>query len=88
MDWPLCMLDISVGLWSMGNFFNFFHWLIYGYNGSGLFILDLLSQIFNNLTSFVITIVLILLSWGWTINHLSYDFYDLLIPLAVILGVV
>lgn len=43
MDWPLCLLEISVGLWAMANFFNFLHWLIYGYNGSGLFIFDLFS---------------------------------------------
>ncbi|KAL4510615.1 hypothetical protein ABPG72_004769 [Tetrahymena utriculariae] len=88
MDWPLCLLEISVGLWALGNFFNFLHWLIYGYNGYGFFLFDLLSQIFSNLTSFIVTIMLILLSWGWTINSLNDDFYDILIPLAIILGVI
>lgn len=88
MDWPLLLVEISMGLWALGNLMNWLHWLIYGYDGEGLFLVELLAQIFANCSGYIMTIVLVLLSWGWTINQLSNNFYDQIIPLAIILGAV
>ena len=34
------------------------------------------------------TVFLILVSWGWTINYMEMDSFDIIIPLAVLVGVV
>jgi len=62
------------------------HWLIYGENGRGLWFVDLLAEIFSNCSAVILTVVLIMLSWGWTVVRRGQEFYDFVIPLSVIIG--
>lgn len=61
---------------------------IYASNGKGLFLLQLIGQLFFITAQFTVTVLLILIAWGWTINYLDLEDFDIYIPLIILLGVI
>lgn len=61
---------------------------IYAQNGKGFFLMHLFAQLFYIMAQFTITVLLILIAWGWTINFLDLEDFDIYIPLIILLGVI
>ena len=61
---------------------NTLHLAIYSYNGTGFVIFDYLALSFEVLSHLSITILLLLMSMGWTIKYKELPDFDILIPLC------
>jgi hypothetical protein len=67
---------------NLGLLFEFVHMQTYAVNGQGFFFMNLLNNIFSILAQFVITIVFLLISMGWTITFKDIEEKnDLFLPL-------
>ncbi len=64
------------------------HQWMYLYNGYGNSVFNFGSQMFQVLASFTITLLLILISWGWTIDFIKFDDFDIFLPLIILVAVV
>lgn len=83
-EWPIIILLISFTLLFCSAFFYFLHLLIYSGDGKGSTFLKVLSSLTNISSQFTLTVLLVLLSWGWTINYGDLKNTDLLIPLIIL----
>lgn len=46
-----------------------------------------MSQVFSMLSHFFLTILLILMSWGWTINFMEFESMTIFLPFSILVGV-
>lgn len=84
-------LACAVCLQFLSLLFEFLHLWIYSHNGSGAILLDFFSQAFASFSELIITVVLILISAGWTLKFRDFkdpDIYILPIVLVVLVQVV
>ena len=84
-------LAASVCLQFLSLLFQFLHLWIYSHNGYGVILLDFFSQAFASFSEFTITVVMILISAGWTLKFRDFsdpDVYILPIVLVVLVQVV
>lgn len=87
-DWPQIILLISFTLLYFSTFSYFCHLMIYSSDGQGSTFLKIVSSLCNITSQFTITVLLVLLSWGWTINYDNLENVDLMIPLVGLSAVV
>jgi hypothetical protein len=88
MDWPFFLGLLALTLQISSIFWELLNQLIYSGNGSGLGFFYVLHQLFGMAAQFVITVFLIMVSWGWTLTYSHLDSYDIYIPLIVMVGIV
>jgi len=86
-DFPTLVLDIAIFCETFSIFFEWLHLLIYAENGVGSFVLDLLSQAFGTFSQFTMTLLLILIASGWSIDFHRFDELDLYLPLTIMVGI-
>ena len=70
------------------NFLHFIHLISYSSNGYGLVAFKVISEIISVGTNFILICLLIMISWGWSIEFLHIEDYDLYIPLASMILIV
>jgi hypothetical protein len=87
-DWAHLIVLIALFLFCVSFVCEFLHQFTYSLNGRGITFLQLVSQILNIGGEFTVTIFLILVSWGWTINYNELDDIEVYIPLAVLVGII
>ena len=85
IDSPMLMLSISIGIEVMSILMQTFHLCKYSYDGQGIVILDLMSIMAEVAAQFSMTLLLILISWGWTLTYRRFADIDLYIPLIGLL---
>lgn len=66
---------------------QFLHFRSYSYDGQGLKVLDVISEILNVLSQVVGTSLLILIALGYTLLHSKLGNLDVVIPVVFIIGV-
>lgn len=84
-------LACAVCLQFLSLLFEFLHLWIYSHNGSGVILLDFFSQAFASFSELVVTVVLILISAGWTLKFRDFtdpDMFILPVVLVVLCQVV
>lgn len=86
LDIAFLILVIILGIEVFSNLCDFLHLWIYSYNGSGIYALELISEITSVVGNYVIVLLFILISWGWTVEFIDIEDYDLYIPLAFLIG--
>ncbi len=65
VDSPMLVLSIAILLELISIIFQFFHLLKYSYDGRGIAAFDILSIMIEISSQFCVTLLLILISWGW-----------------------
>lgn len=84
-------LACAVCLQCMSLLFEFLHLWIYSHNGSGVILLDFFSQAFASFSELIVTVVMILISAGWTLKFRDFrdpDMFILPIVLVVLCQVI
>jgi hypothetical protein len=92
-DYALILLLVAMIVEGLHNVFSLSHILRYSYNGKGfatlLVISDMLEVYLYStkinikiLAAFLVNIILMMLSSGWSINFLSMKKFDILIPIG------
>jgi len=88
VDSPILLLLIAVGLEFLSIVFRWIHLLVYSYDGEGVKACHVLSIITEVASQFFISLLLILISWGWTITYREFGDIEMFIPLVLMLLVV
>jgi len=86
-DLPFLILTIAIFFESMSIFFEWVHMVIYAGNGTGAFVMDVLSQAFGVFAQFIITVLLILIASGWSIDFFKIEELDLYLPMVIMVGI-
>lgn len=88
LETNLLVLNIAIGFQFSGIVSEVLHVWVYSYNGRGLVVLDVFSQIFECLSSIIITILLIVISTGWTLKYKNLPDTDIYVPICLFVVVV
>ncbi|CAD8191260.1 unnamed protein product [Paramecium pentaurelia] len=83
---PLFLLVITLLLETFSYSFLTIHLWIYSENGAGSILLQILSVIFQVASQFSLTMILVMLSWGWQINFSKFDNFELFLPISILIG--
>ncbi|OMJ87697.1 hypothetical protein SteCoe_10541 [Stentor coeruleus] len=83
----LLILNIAIACEFIAILCEVVHLWIYSSNGKGLGALDVFYQIFDSLSSISITILLIIISTGWTIKYKDFPDFELLLPICFLVVV-
>ncbi|CAD8096013.1 unnamed protein product [Paramecium sonneborni] len=83
---PLFLLVITLLLETFSYCFLTIHLWIYSENGAGQLLLQVLSVIFQVASQFSLTMILVMLSWGWQINFSKFDNFELFLPISLLIG--
>lgn len=65
---------------------NFIHLLIYNSNGRGISPFATIAEIIQVLDNYLLMILLILIAWGWSIEFMNIEDWDIYGPLAFLLA--
>lgn len=88
INYPLVFVSLALFFQISSLIFESLHLWIYSGNGTGLFLFDLLSQLFYIASQFIFTVLLILLSWGWTINFMEFESMTIFMPFSILIGII
>eukprot|EP00826_Nyctotherus_ovalis_P046724 TRINITY_DN5314_c0_g3_i1.p1 TRINITY_DN5314_c0_g3~~TRINITY_DN5314_c0_g3_i1.p1 ORF type:complete len:489 (+),score=117.75 TRINITY_DN5314_c0_g3_i1:23-1468(+) len=84
-DNPILILLIAVGLEFLSILFMWTHLLVYSKDGEGLGVCHVIAVVAEVGSQFFLSVLLILISWGWTINYLEFADLEIYIALLVML---
>jgi len=87
VDYPTLILSCVLLCELAALFCEVLHLWAYSYNGKGYFILNFGNQAFSVLSQFTITCLLLLIAYGWTIRFMEFEDMDIMIPIAILLGI-
>lgn len=62
------------------------HLWVYSYNGRGLIVLDFMAQAFEVLSQLTLTVMMILISSGWTLKYREFPDADIYLPVSLLVG--
>ncbi|CAD8096242.1 unnamed protein product [Paramecium sonneborni] len=83
---PLFLLVITLLLETFSYSLLTLHLWIYSENGAGQLFLQVFSVIFQVASQFSLTMILVMLSWGWQINFSKFDNFELFLPISLLIG--
>jgi hypothetical protein len=79
----LLILNISIACTFIGILFEVIHIWVYAYNGKGVVVLDVFYQVFEVLSSILISILLIIIASGWTLKFKEFPDADIYVPISL-----
>lgn len=82
VDYPLIFVNLAIFLQLCALVCEIIHLTVYSSNGMGSFVFNLLNNVFSIFSQFVFTILLILISWGWTINFTDLESMNCFLPFS------
>ncbi|OMJ93405.1 hypothetical protein SteCoe_3648 [Stentor coeruleus] len=83
LETNLLILNIAIGSQFIAIICEVLHIWVYAYNGKGLVVLDVFYQILECFSSIMITILLIIISTGWTLKYKDFPDADIYIPICL-----
>ncbi|CAD8046397.1 unnamed protein product [Paramecium sonneborni] len=81
-DYAYLFVLVVIGLEAIQNLLNFIHLIVYNLNGKGIGAFSTISEIIQVIDNYLLMILLILLAWGWSIEFLDMEDWDIYGPLA------
>ncbi|OMJ68862.1 hypothetical protein SteCoe_33554 [Stentor coeruleus] len=88
LETNLLVLNIAIGFQFLGIICEVLHIWVYSYNGRGIVVLDVFFQIFECLSSIIITILLIVISTGWTLKYKNFPDPDTYVPICLLVVII
>jgi len=88
IDYPTLIITISLFLEFLSLVFEISHYWIYSIDGKGSFLFNFANQALSITSQFLITCLLLLMAYGWSIKFLKFQDMDVFIPLGVLLGII
>lgn len=72
----------------VGHILNILHFIVYGLNGVGIHIFSVMNTVLLMASHYLISALIVLIGWGWTINVMDVDkIDDMALPLIMVFGV-
>ena len=81
----LTALILAIGVQLTGLILETLHWLLYYFDGYGLLFFDFFAQIADFLSQFIISLLLILVTTGWTLKHKQLPAPETFVPILTVL---
>ena len=88
IDYPTLIITIALCLEFLSLVCEVLHLWIYSNDGKGSFFFNFSNQALSITSQFLITCLLLLMAYGWSINFLEFEDMDIFIPLGILLGIV
>lgn len=85
---PLLMVATAVFFEALSLLLKYISLTMYAEDGSGIFALEFISQMFCLLSQLIVVFLLILIADGWTINYENFPSIDVYFPVLGILSVI
>lgn len=85
-DWALLLLILAMGIETVQNFALFIHLYSYASDGEGIETFEFASDLFQVVCRFILTALIILISWGWSINFVDFQRKSLWVPIGIVVG--
>ncbi|CAD8142539.1 unnamed protein product [Paramecium octaurelia] len=85
-DYAYLFVLVVMGLEATQNLINFFHLIVYNMNGKGISAFSTISEIIQIVDNYLLMVLLILLAWGWSIEFMDMEDWDIYGPLAFLLA--
>lgn len=82
---PILILLIAVGCEFISILMMLINFWVYSYDGEGYKALHVISVIAEVASQFFLSMLLILISWGWTITYLEFGDIEIYIPFLILL---
>ena len=86
-DYPTLITTIALFIEFLSLACEILHLWIYSYNGKGSAFFNFSNHVLSITSQFLITCLLLLIAYGWSINFLEFEDMDVFIPLGVLLGI-
>mmetsp|Transcript_27440 Transcript_27440/g.27076 ORF Transcript_27440/g.27076 Transcript_27440/m.27076 type:complete len:143 (+) Transcript_27440:526-954(+) len=78
------ILNLSIFCEFSGMVCKIAHLWIYSLNGKGIFIVNVLSQALEMVSSLIVTIMFIVIAKGWILKHKELPRAEVIIPIALV----
>ena len=88
IDYPTLIITIALLLEFLSLTCEIIHLWIYSADGQGSFFFNFANQALSVTSQFLITCLLLLMAYGWSINFLEFEDMDVFIPLGILLGII
>ncbi|CAD8135626.1 unnamed protein product [Paramecium octaurelia] len=85
-DYAYLFILVVIGLEALQSLLNFMHLTVYYVNGKGIGAFSAISEIIQVVDNFLLMILLILLAWGWSIEFMDMEDWDIYVPLAFLIA--
>ncbi|CAD8138104.1 unnamed protein product [Paramecium pentaurelia] len=85
-DYAQLFILVVIGLEVLQNLLNFMHLIVYYINGKGIGAFSTISEIIQVVDNFLLMILLILLAWGWSIEFMDMEDWDIYVPVAFLIA--
>jgi len=86
LDYPTLIITVSLFLELLSLVFQISHYWIFSIDGKGSTIFSFAGQALGIASQFLITCLLLLMAYGWSIKFFRFEEMDLVIPLGIVLG--
>jgi len=86
-DYPTLITIVALFIEFLSLFCEVIHLTIYAYNGQGSAFFNFSNHVLSITSQFLITCLLLLIAYGWSINFLEFEDMDVFIPLGILLGI-
>jgi hypothetical protein len=84
-DWAKCILFAGIITNLSALFWKAFDFIIYTLTGKSYGIFDVFYLLLHGLSETIISCLIILIAYGWTINYISGSDFDIFLPLSNII---
>jgi len=88
LETNVLIFNIAVTCQFFSIVFEAVHLFVYSYNGQGLVVFDFLYEVFEALSTLIVTVLFILMGSGWTLKYRDFPEEDVYIPVAFVVLVV
>jgi len=86
-DYPTLITTVALFIEFLSLLCEILHLWIYSYNGKGSAFFNFSNHVLSITSQFLITCLLLLIAYGWSINFLEFEDMDVFIPLGILLGI-
>lgn len=88
LELNLVALIFAIGIQFTGLVLEALHWLLYYFDGYGLLFFDFFAQMADFLSQFIISLILILITTGWTLKHKQLPAPETILPILSVLIII
>ncbi|CAD8131854.1 unnamed protein product [Paramecium pentaurelia] len=85
-DYAYLFVLVVIGLEAIQNLINFIHLIVYNFNGKGIGAFSTISEIIQIVDNYLLMVLLILLAWGWSIEFMNMEDWDIYGSLAFLIA--
>lgn len=86
LDYPVFVLFCAIFAEMLSVIFELLQISTYEQNGKGFFLFDFSNQALSILSQFIMTCLILLIAYGWSIHFDDFEDSDIVLPVGILVG--